>query len=170
VLATAAPLALADHDRARTNEPINESSLRRAAPHDVKIGTAVAGGGHHLDQDYEGLEPGQSPFLHDETYRRYVRSEFSSLSPENQAKWEFVHPQQGTYAFGEMDAIVRFAKRNGQDVRGHTLLWHSQNPAWLGAGRLHRPAAAADPARPHPHRWSGATRARSRSGTSSTRS
>jgi endo-1,4-beta-xylanase len=131
MLATAAPIALADH---AAREQINESSLRRAAPPDLAIGTAVAGGGHHLDQDYEGLEPGQSPFLHDETYRRYVRSEFSSLSPENQAKWEFIHPQQGTYDFGEMDAIVRFAKRNGQEVRGHTLLWHSQNPAWLEQG------------------------------------
>lgn len=35
---------------------------------------------------------------------------------------------------GAADAIVDFAERNGQDVRGHTLLWHSQNPDWLEEG------------------------------------
>jgi len=130
LLASVAMPAAADHDRSQ----INEATLRRAAPHDLVIGTAAAGGGHHLDQDYVGLEPGQSPFLFDEQYRRYLRSEFSSLSPENQAKWEFIHPERGVYNFREMDAIVRFARRNGQVVRGHTLLWHSQNPAWLEQG------------------------------------
>jgi len=130
LLASTTMSASADH--ARPN--VNESTLRAAAPHGLVIGTAAAGGGHHLDQDYEGLEPGQSPFLSDQQYRRYVRSEFSSLSPENQAKWEFIHPEEGVYNFGEMDAIVRFARRNGQVVRGHTLLWHSQNPEWLEKG------------------------------------
>ncbi len=130
LLASTAPAATADHDR----DQINKGTLRAAASDDLVIGTAVAGGGHHANQDYEGLEPGQSPFLHDSTYRRYLRSEFSSLSPENQTKWEFIHPQQGVYDFGEMDTIVKFAKRNGQTVRGHTLLWHSQNPAWLEQG------------------------------------
>ncbi len=46
------------------------------------------------------------------------------------------HPQQGTYDFGELDAIVEFAERNGQVVRSHTLLWHSQNPAWLEQGNF----------------------------------
>jgi endo-1,4-beta-xylanase len=132
LIATSAPAAMAEHGRGG----MTEGTLRKAAPHDIKIGTAVAGGGHHLDQDYEGLEPGQSPFLHDKQYRRYVRAEFNSLSPENQAKWEFVHPQQGVYNFGEMDAIVRFARRNKQEVRGHTLLWHSQNPEWLEKGNF----------------------------------
>jgi endo-1,4-beta-xylanase len=131
LLASAASAALADHQDRRT-----AGTLRAAAPADLVIGTAVAGGGHHLSQDYPGLEPGQSPFLHDREYRRYLRAEFSSLSPENQAKWDFIHPQQGVYDFGEMDAIVRFAERNGQEVRGHTLLWHSQNPAWLEQGNF----------------------------------
>ena len=131
ILASSAPVAFADHGGGR-----NKGTLRKAAPRDLKIGTAAAGGGHHLNQDYEGLEPGQSPFLYDQKYRRYLRSEFNSLSPENQAKWEFIHPQQGVYNFGEMDAIVRFAKRNRQAVRGHTLLWHSQNPEWLEKGNF----------------------------------
>jgi endo-1,4-beta-xylanase len=132
LLVSSAPAALAEHGPGQ----MSEGTLRKAAPHDLKIGTAAAGGGHHLNQDYEGLEPGQSPFLFDKKYRRYLRSEFNSLSPENQAKWEFIHPQQGVYNFGEMDAIARFAKRNKQQVRGHTLLWHSQNPEWLEKGNF----------------------------------
>ena len=111
-----------------------QDTLRWVAPGDLVIGSAAAGGGHHLDQDYPGLEPGQSPFLHDEEYRRHLAAEFSSLSPENQMKWEFIHPEPGVYNFAEADAIVAFAEEHNQDVRGHTLLWHSQNPAWLEEG------------------------------------
>jgi endo-1,4-beta-xylanase len=105
-----------------------DRTLRQAAPHGLRIGTAVAGGGHHLEQDYP------DPFTSDRPYRQVLAREFSSLSPENQMKWEFIHPERGEYRFGPADAIVRFARQNGQVVRGHTLLWHSQNPAWLTEG------------------------------------
>ncbi|GGN30430.1 endo-1,4-beta-xylanase [Actinoplanes campanulatus] len=104
--------------------------LRRVTPRDLKIGTAVAGGGHHLEQDYP------DPFTYDKPYRRVLAGEFNSASPENQMKWEFIHPERNRYNFGPADAIVRFARRHGQVVRGHTLLWHSQNPAWLAEGQF----------------------------------
>jgi endo-1,4-beta-xylanase len=102
--------------------------LRWVAPRDLRIGTAVAGGGHHLEQPYP------DPFTYDRPYRRVLAREFNSVSPENQMKWEFIHPQRDTYNFGPADAIVKFARQKGQVVRGHTLLWHSQNPAWLQEG------------------------------------
>lgn len=49
-------------------------------------------------------------------------------------KWEYIHPERNRYNFKMADAIVDFADRNNQVVRGHTLLWHSQNPAWLEEG------------------------------------
>ncbi|MEU4561923.1 endo-1,4-beta-xylanase [Actinoplanes sp. NPDC023936] len=104
------------------------SSLRDAAPRYLRIGSAVAGGGHHVDQPYP------DPFPNDREYRRILAREFDSVSPENQMKWEFIHPERHRYNFGPADAIVAFARRNGQVVRGHTLLWHSQNPAWLQEG------------------------------------
>ncbi|WP_285730017.1 endo-1,4-beta-xylanase [Nocardiopsis sp. ATB16-24] len=103
-------------------------TLRWAAPDGFVIGTAVAGGGHHEEQDYP------DPFTSDRTYRKILADQFSSVSPENQMKWEYIHPEQGEYDFAMADSIVEFAERNGQDVRGHTLLWHSQNPAWLEEG------------------------------------
>ncbi|AGL14302.1 endo-1,4-beta-xylanase [Actinoplanes sp. N902-109] len=107
-----------------------QQTLRQAAPHHLRVGTAAAGGGHHLDQPYP------DPFTYDQPYRRVLAQEFSSVSPENQMKWEFIHPERNKYNFGPADAIVRFARRNGQVVRGHTLLWHSQNPAWLQEGQF----------------------------------
>ncbi|MFE6036487.1 endo-1,4-beta-xylanase [Streptomyces sp. NPDC056452] len=103
-------------------------TLRRAAPDGFFVGTAVAGGGHHLEQDYP------DPFTSDKKYRKAMGQEFSSLSPENQMKWEYIHPERNRYNFQMADAIVDFADRNNQVVRGHTLLWHSQNPAWLEEG------------------------------------
>jgi endo-1,4-beta-xylanase len=105
-------------------------TLRQAAPRDLRIGTAVAGGGHHLEQEYP------DPFTYDRPYRQVLAREFNSVSPENQMKWEFIHPERHKYNFGPADAIVRFARQHGQVVRGHTLLWHSQNPAWLQEGEF----------------------------------
>ncbi|MEV5415674.1 endo-1,4-beta-xylanase [Streptomyces albogriseolus] len=102
--------------------------LRAAAPEGFVIGTAVAGGGHHLEQDYP------DPFTYDKEYRKVLGREFSSVSPENQMKWDYIHPERDRYDFGQADAIVEFARKNRQVVRGHTLLWHSQNPAWLEEG------------------------------------
>jgi endo-1,4-beta-xylanase len=105
-----------------------EDTLRRAAPKGFHIGTAVAGGGHHETQPYP------DPFTSDREYRKVLAAEFDSVSAENQMKWEYIHPERGRYNFGMADKIVRFAKQNKQVVRGHTLLWHSQNPAWLEQG------------------------------------
>src|SRR5919112_3008872 len=103
-------------------------SLREMAPRGFRIGTAVAGGGHHETMPYP------APFPNDRPYLRVMGKEFNSLSPENQMKWEFIHPKQHRYRFGPADRIVEFANKHGQVVRGHTLLWHSQNPAWLTDG------------------------------------
>ena len=38
---------------------------------------------------------------------------------------------EGTFAFAAADAQVAFARAHNQAVRGHTLVWDQQNPAWL---------------------------------------
>ncbi|WP_114560281.1 endo-1,4-beta-xylanase [Desertihabitans aurantiacus] len=103
-------------------------TLRDWAPRQFRIGTAVAGGGHHTSADYP------EPFPSDPTYRAFLADQFSSLTPENQMKWNHIHPEPDRYDFEQADAIVDFAERNGQVVRGHTLFWHSQNPTWLEQG------------------------------------
>ena len=128
-LATGAATAAPPADRkAPPHSHAAPDRLRSAAPEGFFVGTAVAGGGHHLSQDYP------DPFTHDKEYRRILARQFGSVSPENQMKWDFIHPERDRYDFVQADAIVRFAERNRQVVRGHTLLWHSQNPEWLEEG------------------------------------
>lgn len=105
-----------------------KDNLAFAAGGALKIGCAVAGGGHHADADYP------DPFTADEPYRDVLATEFTSLSAENQMKWDHLRPAQDTYDFADADAIMDFAEAHGQVVRGHTLMWHSQNPAWLTEG------------------------------------
>jgi len=73
-------------------------------------------------------------------YTQILGSEFSALEPENAMKFGPIHPRPNTdaqpYDFAAADQLVSFAKQRGMKVRGHTLVWHQQNPDWLTAGAL----------------------------------
>lgn len=60
-----------------------------------------------------------------------VRTQFNTITPENVLKWEAVHPEPDRYNFAPADAYVDFGVRNGMFIIGHTLVWHSQTPAWV---------------------------------------
>lgn len=68
------------------------------------------------------------------TYEELLKKHFNSLTPENQMKWEVIHPALYKYNFDDADQIVDFAMKNGMRVRGHTLVWHNQTPPWVFAG------------------------------------
>jgi endo-1,4-beta-xylanase len=68
------------------------------------------------------------------TYGDIAGAQFSSLTPGNAMKWGSVEPTQGSFNWSEADQIVAFAQAHNQQVRGHTLVWHSQNPSWLTNG------------------------------------
>lgn len=89
-----------------------------AKRHDLLVGTAV---------NMDALDS-------DRTYREKVATEFSAVTAENVMKWESLEPVRGQYNWGPADQLVEFARRNGQRVHGHTLLWHSQLPTWLTEG------------------------------------
>ena len=72
--------------------------------------------------------------LSEPTYATILAREFNGLSPENELKWDTIHPTQTTYNFGPADALVNFARDHNMKVRGVPLLWHEQNPAWLVNG------------------------------------
>ncbi len=63
--------------------------------------------------------------------RAIVRDEFDSISPENDLKWERIHPLPDTYDFGVPDRYVAFGEKNRMYVVGHVLVWHDQTPAWV---------------------------------------
>lgn len=72
-----------------------------------------------------------------------LKEQFNQISPENDLKWQLVHPREGSdgYDFTPADAFVSFGLSNGMYLVGHTLVWHSQTPNWVFAGTNPPPAA-----------------------------
>jgi endo-1,4-beta-xylanase len=76
-----------------------------------------------------------TPFeLDTPAYAKIAAEQFSVVTPGNEMKWQVVEPEQGVYDWSGADNLVAFAQKNGQLVRGHTLLWHNQLPNWLTDG------------------------------------
>ena len=72
---------------------------------------------------------------------RLAGRHFSSVTAENEMKWESLNPEPGQYNFAGADAYLDFAKKHRMDVIGHTLVWHSQTPAWVFQGPGGQPAS-----------------------------
>jgi len=68
-----------------------------------------------------------------------VTRQFNQVSPENDLKWERVHPAPDRYDFEPADRYVDFGTEHGMFVVGHVLLWHQQTPAWVKAGVAGKP-------------------------------
>ena len=60
-----------------------------------------------------------------------LKKHFNSVTSENDMKWGSLQPTEGAFTYAAADAQVSFARANNMLVRGHTLVWHQQNPAWL---------------------------------------
>ncbi|RMI34544.1 endo-1,4-beta-xylanase [Streptomyces triticirhizae] len=122
LVATAGTAHAADTATATGGARAAESALaastlgEAAAERGRYFGTAVAA--NHLGEaDYVGT----------------LNREFNSATAENEMKWDALEPQRGQFTFGNADRIVDHAQAQGMDVRGHTLVWHSQLPGWVGS-------------------------------------
>ena len=73
-----------------------------------------------------------------------VLEQFNQISPENDLKWQLIHPRQGGegYDFGPADAFVNFGVSNNMYIVGHTLVWHGQTPSWVFQGTNPPPVVA----------------------------
>lgn len=60
-----------------------------------------------------------------------VGNQFTLLVGENEMKFDATEPGNNSFSYGGSDAIMWVADRYKQAVRGHTLAWHSQVPAWV---------------------------------------
>jgi endo-1,4-beta-xylanase len=93
--------------------------LRQAAEHaGILVGTAV-----------------RPEHLSEPLYAGTLAREFNLVEPEDAMKWEVLRPDAQSFDFTQADRIVDFAARHGMKVRGHTLVWHRQNPKWLTEGK-----------------------------------
>jgi endo-1,4-beta-xylanase len=60
-----------------------------------------------------------------------LKKHFNSITAGNDMKWATLQPTEGVFNYGPADALVGFAVANNIKVRGHTLVWHQQIPAWV---------------------------------------
>ncbi|MGC5050492.1 endo-1,4-beta-xylanase [Micromonospora sp. DT48] len=108
-----------------------------AANAGTTLGAAAAEKGR-----YFGAAVGTYKF-NDNTYMTVLNREFNSLVAENEMKWDATEPQRGVFNYSAGDRIVNHARSRGMKVRGHTLLWHAQQPGWaqnLSGGDLRNAA------------------------------
>ena len=115
----------ADPTQARCQTPPAAPTLRELAAVRFRyVGTA-------LDAAFFGASATQ--------YDTLVAHEFNMVVAGNVMKWGSIHRDgRFDYRWTNPDAIVAFAQANGMKIRGHTLAWHQQNPAWLTSGTWSR--------------------------------
>ena len=91
-------------------------SLKKTFKNDFLIGTALN------SQQIEEKDSGAA---------RLIPQQFNAATPENIMKAEIIHPGWDRYNFDLADKLVAYAKKNDIKVTAHTLIWHSQTPAFL---------------------------------------
>lgn len=69
-------------------------------------------------------------------YIRTLHENYDYLVAENDMKFALIQPERGKFDFRKGDALVEFGIKYGAKVRGHALVWHNQNPAWLTNGNF----------------------------------
>ncbi|HEX2532408.1 MAG TPA: endo-1,4-beta-xylanase [Chitinophagaceae bacterium] len=82
-------------------------------------------------RDYFSMGVAVSPGALKSDEATLVLQQFNSMTPENAMKMGPIHPEENRYHWKDADSIAAFARRHRLKLRGHTLVWHSQTPAWL---------------------------------------
>jgi endo-1,4-beta-xylanase len=62
---------------------------------------------------------------------RILRQHFNSVTPVNCLKITSIKPDDNVFRFKEGDDFVKFGKRNGFTLIGHSLIWCYKSPKWM---------------------------------------
>ncbi|KKD02278.1 endo-1,4-beta-xylanase, partial [Streptomyces sp. WM6386] len=89
------------------------------------LGTAAAEKGRYFGAAVAANHLGES------AYAGTLDTEFNSVTPENEMKWDAVESTRNSFTYTSADQIVSHAQSKGMKIRGHTLVWHSQLPGWV---------------------------------------
>ncbi|GAA4956011.1 endo-1,4-beta-xylanase [Actinoplanes utahensis] len=73
---------------------------------------------------------------------RLLTKHFNSITPGNALKWDATEPTENTFTYAQADPLLAYAEANDLAVRGHTLVWHNQTPAWVFTGADGQPMTA----------------------------
>lgn len=111
-----AGLLLAGCASTKNTTTANVPSLKETFKGDFLIGAALNA------EQIEEKDPAAAALL--------VRH-FNAVTPENIMKAEEIHPEWGRYNFELADKMVAYANKLNLEVNGHTLIWHSQLPAYV---------------------------------------
>ena len=96
------------------------------------VGTAQdAKGLKDYYKDYFSIGVAVSPRALTTDEAQLIKKQFNSLTAENAMKSQNIHPKENEYSWKDADSIAAFAQRNNMKLRGHTLVWHNQVPAWI---------------------------------------
>ncbi len=109
-------------------------SLKSEAKGDILNTGAVQDSVAGLKEYYKNFFPvgvSVSPFSLGGAESALILKHFGSLTAENAMKCGPIHPEENSYFWDNADKIVNFATANGLLMRGHTLCWHRQTPAWM---------------------------------------
>lgn len=103
---------------AEADDPL--PSLKEKYASDFAIGVSLGG---NVPADYSPEE------------LALIRGQFAVLTPENCMKMEHVARREGRFDFGQADAFVDFAGKNGFAICGHVLVWarDEHSPKWFFA-------------------------------------
>ncbi|MEO6084759.1 MAG: endo-1,4-beta-xylanase, partial [Umezawaea sp.] len=100
------------------------------APHSASAAASTLGAAAAQSSRYFGAAVAAGR-LGDAQYTGILDREFTSITPENEMKWDSTERSQNNFTFGSADQIVSHARSHNQRMRGHTLVWHSQLPDWV---------------------------------------
>lgn len=98
------------------SKPAEADGLKDALSKQFLIGAAL--------NDFQSSEK-------DSAASAIVEKHFNSIVAENCMKSALIQPQKGEFNFEASDRFVRFGEKYNQFIVGHTLIWHSQAPAWF---------------------------------------
>lgn len=92
-----------------------KASLKKVFARDFGIGTAMSAA------QIEERDPKANAV---------ILQHFNMATPENIMKAEIIHPQWDVYNFDLADKMIAYGEKNKIKINGHTLIWHSQLPAF----------------------------------------
>jgi endo-1,4-beta-xylanase len=110
--------------------PLGNQNIRFVLGSSVQIQTGIPSVSESLADDFlvgAAIWRGDIAGPHSELLKKH----FNSITAENDMKWASLRPSEAAFDFTGADALISFARANHMRVRGHTLLWHKQNPQWL---------------------------------------
>lgn len=78
----------------------------------------------------------------DPAVKKFIVSNFNLIVPENTLKWQHIRPTKTFWNWSDMDALVAFAEENKIAMKGHTFVWHQQNPPYVSGLKTREEAVA----------------------------